>query len=185
MGDSTNGVQTGGAAADRAELARRDGDHWHHDLEGTLLFLLSGDDVLLIDKLTGHGAGKINGPGGKRDPGETPLECAVRETREEVGVRVSKVEQRAQLKFIDTGESDWLGHVFVAGAYHGTPVRTREADPFWCPVRVLPLDRMWPDDRIWLPRVLAGERLTGSFLFDRGELKAYRVQRRADDWRFD
>ena len=54
--------------------------------QATLCYLLKDDEVLLIRKKRGIGAGKINGPGGKVDPGETPLEAAVRETREEVGV---------------------------------------------------------------------------------------------------
>jgi hypothetical protein len=35
---------------------------------------------------------------------------------------------------------------------------------------------MWPDDRLWLPRVLAGERLRGDFLFRSGELLAWRIR---------
>ena len=60
-------------------------------IRATLLFLIdrSTDSVLLIRKKRGIGAGKINAPGGKIDPGETPAECAVRETREEVGLDLS------------------------------------------------------------------------------------------------
>ena len=40
----------------------------------------------------------------------------------------------------------------------------------------LPLDRMWPDDRLWLPRILAGATLRGDFLFRRGELLAWTLE---------
>ena len=56
-----------------------DWDKWQPDIEATLVFIHQGSRVLLIEKLRGIGMGKINGPGGKIDPGETPLECAVRE----------------------------------------------------------------------------------------------------------
>ena len=46
------------------------------------------DDVLLIEKRRGLGEGWYNGPGGKCEAGETPRECAARETREEVGLEV-------------------------------------------------------------------------------------------------
>jgi hypothetical protein len=35
---------------------------------------------------------------------------------------------------------------------------------------------MWDDDRYWLPRILAGERLEGDFLFRDGVLAAHRLR---------
>ena len=61
---------------------------WQPGVRATLMFIIdeAKREVLLIRKKRGLGAGKINGPGGKIDPGETSLECAVRETQEELGV---------------------------------------------------------------------------------------------------
>jgi 8-oxo-dGTP diphosphatase len=148
---------------------------WQPDVRGTLLFLRDGDQVLLIRKKRGHGAGKINGPGGKIDPGETPLQAALRETREETGVQVSEAELMAEFRFLDLVSLQWYGYVFLAHEWQGTPVETPEADPFWCPIAELPFDQMWDDDRYWLPRLLAGERLRGDFLFDDGVLLAHRL----------
>lgn len=156
------------------ELRTRLGQ-WAPDLTGTLLFLVSGGRVLLIHKLRGHGAGRINGPGGKLDPDETPLECAVRETREETGVIVLDARLAAVMRFVEIEGDDWLGYVFVASAHSGTPRPTEEALPEWFSLDALPLERMWPDDRLWLPSVLAGERLRGDFLFRRGELLAWQI----------
>lgn len=36
------------------------------------MFVVRGGEILLIEKKRGHGAGKVNGPGGKIDPGESP-----------------------------------------------------------------------------------------------------------------
>ena len=63
-----------------------DWDGWKPEIRATLMFILEGEEILLIRKLRGIGAGKVNGPGGKIDPGESPLEAAVRETREELHV---------------------------------------------------------------------------------------------------
>ena len=52
---------------------------WQPELIGTLVFLVDNERVLLIEKLTGHGQGKINGPGGKWEAGESLLECARRD----------------------------------------------------------------------------------------------------------
>jgi len=48
----------------------------------TLLFVVRHTEVLLIRKKRGLGAGKINGPGGRLEKGESLAECAVRETEE-------------------------------------------------------------------------------------------------------
>ena len=37
-------------------------NQWQPELIGTLVFLVDNERVLLIEKLTGHGQGKINGP---------------------------------------------------------------------------------------------------------------------------
>jgi 8-oxo-dGTP diphosphatase len=149
---------------------------WRPDYIGTLVFLLSDGRVLLMRKKRGHGAGRINGPGGKIEAGETPLECAIRETIEETGVRVLDAELAARLKFVDLNAPQWFGHIFVARRFEGRPRETAEGDPAWYPVNDLPFDEMWEDDRIWLPRLLAGEKLEGDFLFDDGRLLAHRLR---------
>jgi 8-oxo-dGTP diphosphatase len=173
-----------GTSADLACLDRRLVG-WRPDRVGTLLFLEQNGRVLLIRKRRGHGAGKINGPGGKPDPGESPLNCAVRETEEEVGIVPRGVRLAAVLKFLDLEDDDWLGYVYRADQYQGEPRTTAEAIPAWYAADALPFDEMWDDDRYWLPRVLAGERLEGEFLFRRGRLLAHRLRALAADETFD
>lgn len=148
---------------------------WRPDHTGTLLFLVVGGRVLLIHKKTGHGAGKINAPGGKLEADETPLLCAVRETREEVGIDVEKPRLAARLRFADTDAPGWLGYVFLSHGYSGVPRSTAEAVPQWFSLKNVPYHRMWEADRIWLPRVLTGAWVEGDFLFEGGALRAYRL----------
>ncbi len=56
-----------------------DWTRWIPKERATLLFVVRDGQILLIHKKRGLGAGKINGPGGRLDPGETPEICAVRE----------------------------------------------------------------------------------------------------------
>ena len=51
----------------------------------TLVFLRDATRVLLGMKKRGFGVGKWNGFGGKVEPGETVVEAAAREVREECG----------------------------------------------------------------------------------------------------
>ena len=55
----------------------------------TLVLLREGDRVLLGMKKRGFGAGKWNGFGGKLEPGESVVEAAAREVREECGFTVN------------------------------------------------------------------------------------------------
>lgn len=143
--------------------------HWRPQFIGTLLFVCRAGEVLLIHKKTGHGAGRINAPGGKLEPGEGIVACAVRETYEEVGVRVREARVGMELRFVERSGPQWLGFALTAHDFSGTPTETREAKPFWCPIEEIPYARMWPDDAIWLPQLLANPLApprVADFLFD-------------------
>ncbi len=160
------------------ELDRRLRD-WQPEFTGTLLFVATHGRVLLIHKKRGHGAGKINGPGGKIENGETAVACAVRETFEEVGITAIAPRLLGTFKFVDRVASQWLGYAFVANAYEGTPVESAEAVPEWFEFAAIPYDKMWDDDRFWLPDLLAGRAVAGEFLFDDGVLLTHRLRRLA------
>ena len=134
--------------------------------KAVLCFIREEDRILLIHKKTGLGAGLINGPGGRIDPGETPAEAAVRETEEETGLLPHSIEQAGELAFVFTNGYTLYGFVFIAAGYTGTMRETEEADPFWCPISEIPYDRMWEDDAVWLPRALGGEKIKGFFIYD-------------------
>lgn len=142
---------------------------WKPQMRATLMFIKVGEQVLLIEKKRGIGAGKINGPGGKIDPGETPLQCAIRETQEELHVTATGIKKMGELFFVMSDIPDIHCHVFTATGYEGTPTETDEAVPQWTAISEIPYDRMWADDRYWLDRMLAGETFRGRFHFD-GEL---------------
>ena len=76
-----------------------DWNRWDPVDRGTLLFVVKDGRVLLIHKKRGLGAGKINGPGGRLDDGETPLQCALREVDEEIGVQPIGSRESGQLLF--------------------------------------------------------------------------------------
>lgn len=149
--------------------------NWKAVDKATLLFVVQNDKVLLIRKKRGLGAGKINGPGGKLESAETAQACAHREVFEELCITVSESSNRGRLRFqfIDGYSIDV--QVFVASAYEGIPAETDEAIPLWFNIDDIPYEEMWADDRIWLPRVLRGERVDGRFLFDEDRLLEHAV----------
>ncbi len=121
----------------------------------------------MIPTKRGLGAGKINGPGGRIEPGETPLECAIRETREELAVTPTGVELSGELRFQFSDGYALHGIVFRASGCVGEAVESDEATPHWTPVDQVPFDQMWADDRLWFPHLFAGRHFEGRFLFDR------------------
>ncbi len=151
---------------------------WEPSMRATLVFLTRPGEVLLIHKKTGLGKGKVNAPGGKIEPGETPEAAAVREVREEIGVEVHAVEHAGTLRFqfVDGEKLALHCEVYRASEFSGVPSESREADPFWCSVDAVPYGRMWEDDQYWLPGVLAGGCFTGDFVFD-GERMLWREVR--------
>ena len=142
----------------------------------TLVFVLRGGEVLLIRKKRGLGAGKVNGPGGKVDGGETPLAGAAREVREEVcAVPLGLARAgRARFQFADGYATDV--HVFRASGLEGTPTSTPEADPFWVRQGEIPYGEMWEDDALWLPHLLASRAFSGRFLFDGDKLLDWAIE---------
>ncbi|MDB4265822.1 8-oxo-dGTP diphosphatase [Akkermansiaceae bacterium] len=148
-----------------------DWDKWHPDIEATLVFIHQGSRVLLIEKLRGIGMGKINGPGGKIDPGETPLECAVREVQEELHIDTLDPVKRGELWFAMSDLPDIHCHVYTATKFTGTPTATDEAIPYWCEIADIPFEKMWEDDSYWLPQALKGETFDARFTFENEKIQ--------------
>lgn len=148
---------------------------WTPQQRATLLFVIRDGHILLIHKKRGLGKGKINGPGGRVERGETPREAAIREIREELGVDVSQARAAGRLKFQFTDGLSLDVMVFTASHCHGEPVETDEAIPLWAPVAAIPYGRMWPDDEHWVPLMLAGTPFLGHFLFDGEAMLAHDV----------
>jgi 8-oxo-dGTP diphosphatase len=146
-----------------------DWETWQPGELAVLCFIIRGADVMLIRKKRGLGAGKMNAPGGRIEPGETPLAAAIRETQEEICVTPLHLEERGDLHFHFTDGYKLHCRVFVARDFEGEPAETDEAIPMWFPMNAVPYHEMWEDDQHWLPQVLAGGHFRGWFEFD-GEM---------------
>lgn len=143
-----------------------DWEAWTPAEQATLLFVVRDDRVLLIHKKRGIGAGKINGPGGRVDRGESPIEAAVREVEEELRVTPIGVRKVGEVLFQVLDGVSIRIHVFRADDCRGEPTETPEAIPLWTPLDTIPFDRMWEDDRLWFPRMLSGPPFEMRTLFD-------------------
>ncbi len=139
---------------------------WKPVERATLIFVIRDQQVLLIHKKRGLGAGKINGPGGRLDPGETSAVCAVREVEEEVCVTPQNLRLCGELQFQFVDGHSIHGLIYRGDDIEGELAETDEAIPFWCPLDEIPYGKMWMDDRIWFPLMLTDRYFIGRFLFD-------------------
>ncbi len=153
---------------------------WQPTERANLCFIVRDGRILLIRKKRGLGAGKINGPGGRIEPGERAEEAAIREVQEELCITPTGVRPVGELYFQFVDGYSLHGAVFSASGYQGVLCETREAAPRWTPVTSIPYQRMWADDALWLPLMLAGARFRGYFIFDGDAMLDSRVERSAD-----
>lgn len=140
-------------------------DEWQPEIRATLMFIVRDGQVLLIDKLTGIGQGKVNGPGGKIDPNETAEEAIIRECQEELHITPLDPVKMGELCFAMSDIPDIHCHVFIAEEFTGEPKPTVEANPFWEKIIDIPYDKMWEDDQYWLPQMLEGQQFFAQFDF--------------------
>lgn len=147
-------------------MAVADWNGWHPRERAVLVFLRDGDQLLLIHKKRGLGTGKVNGPGGRLETGETWAQAGVRETREETGLTPQTLTEAAELWFQFTDGYALAARVFVAQGWTGSLASCDEADPFWHPTAELPWAQMWADDALWLPLVLKGQYVRAKFVFE-------------------
>lgn len=143
-----------------------DWSSWTPTESAALCFVVRDGRILLIHKKRGLGAGKVNGPGGRLEPGESAVDAARRETREEVGVVPTGLTRAGDLRFQFVDGYALHCAVFRADDADGELVETDEAKPFWVEVAAIPYDDMWSDDRLWLPWLLDRRPFRGDFHFD-------------------
>jgi 8-oxo-dGTP pyrophosphatase MutT (NUDIX family) len=144
----------------------------------TVSIIYQHPKILLGMKKLRFGKGKYNGFGGGIEDDETLKECAIRETFEETGgiTMINLVKMGRLLFYFQTDEDDHDVHFFRATQFKGIPKETDEMKPEWFNLDSIPYDKMWIDDRYWLPLLLDGKCFRGEFEFDlEGEIARYEL----------
>lgn len=122
-------------------------------------------EVLLIEQGRGMNKGFLNGVGGHAKTGETPLDCAIRETREETGVRIdSSIDMLGNLSIIVGNRQLTLYAVsfFRPSEFSGEIRASDEGRLNWFDTEELPYGRMLPSNRLVIDWIVCGRRFTGT-----------------------
>lgn len=143
----------------------------------TVLIVYLHPNILLGMKKVGFGKGKYNGFGGKVKDGETLEEAVTREVFEEAGIKIKNPERVGKILFkFESGEEEHIVHFFKVNKTKGTPKESDEMKPEWFDIENIPYEKMWADDKYWLPLLLSGKKSKGKFHFDKNlEISDYKL----------
>lgn len=122
-------------------------------LNTTLCYLEREDEYLMlhrVKKKNDLNHDKWIGVGGKFLEGETPEECALRETREETGLTLTAYRYRGIVTFLsDTWEGEYM-HLFTATGWTGAQIECSEGNLEWIEKSALRELPLWQGDHIFL-----------------------------------
>jgi len=135
----------------------------------TLVYAVRDEQVLLVRRNSEPNRGLWVAPGGKLERGESPVECAVREMREETGLAIDRPVLRAVMtETSPRADYQWLTFIFVAWDFDGTFTPAPGVGEFrWVPVDEVTKLPIPPADAIFFPRLLQdGSTFTAKFEYD-------------------
>lgn len=138
-------------------------------LETTLCLLKRNNEILLAMKKRGFGEGKYNGVGGKIEFGETPEDAMIRETQEEINVTPIKYEKVGLIEFDEYykgNKQNLVFHLYMVYDWIGEISESEEMSPKWFDIKNIPYEKMFSDDKYWLPLILEGKKVKAYFDFD-------------------
>lgn len=155
--------------------------------KAVLGFLVRGGkikkEILLGVKEKGFGSGKYNGVGGRFDPSKDKniFNTVFREIKEEIGIKALDIKNLAILDFHhpylqNRRRKSWRVYAFLITDWQGRPKKSKEMKPRWFRINKIPFDKMWPDRKFWLPKVLKGEKVKPKFLYkDDNTIESYQI----------
>ena len=122
-------------------------------VNSTLIYLENeaGEYLMLhrVKKKNDINRDKWIGVGGGFEHGESPEECAVRETREETGLTLTDYRYRGVVTFDCEGQQTQYMHLFTASGWTGELTECDEGNLEWVPKEKVYDLPVWEGDKIF------------------------------------
>lgn len=144
----------------------------------TEALIVENGKILLGKKKRKFGVGKWLGFGGKVEKGEKVEDTLIRECCEECGIKVKEFKKRGILTFYYENDPNMKVHYYEILKYTGKPQDSEEMKVKWFNLDKIPYEKMFPNDRYWLPMFLKKEFFKGEFWFDKNyEITKYDIRK--------
>ena len=98
--------------------------------------------------------GKYIGIGGPIEENESPIDCILREAKEETGFTLNDVRYRGIVTFISDEYETEIMHLFTSTSFSGTQISSDEGELLWVEKSKLYELPMWEGDRIFLDELM-------------------------------
>lgn len=115
------------------------------------------------------------GVGGKFEPGETALACALREVREETGLTIEDPRYRGIVDFHCPPWPAERMHLFTCTRFRGQMTECDEGTLEWVPKDAVEALPIWPGDKLFFRQLAAGAPFFHLELFYQGDVLARAV----------
>lgn len=145
-------------------------------------YALINDKVLLgvrKKSSTDLGVNIVAGIGGKLETDESHEQALIREVKEEIGITPITCKRMGKVVFLYPHKPKWNldVEIYIIEKWDGDPVESDEIKPQWLPIRDLPFERMFIDNKYWVPHILAGKTVKAIFLYSEGHnIAEYKVE---------
>lgn len=111
--------------------------------------------VLMLRRNKEPNKGLWVAPGGKVEMHEAPLECAIRELREETGLIARRLTLRGLITEVSPRDDyQWLLFIYVTDDAEGELIQCNEGHLAWVDVNAVPLLAVPQADAIFFPRIM-------------------------------
>lgn len=146
-------------------------------LKYTICFIKKDDEILMLNRESPSWMGRWNGVGGKIEPGETSLECILREVREETGIQLTEA--------VYKGNVTWeVDGTYIGGMYayiaelpktydYPTPIKRDEGILDWKKIEWIldPENVGMANVKYFLPKMLTdGNTYNHRFVYENNEV---------------
>ena len=140
--------------------------------DATLCYIEQDGKYLMMlrnKKRSDPNEGKWIGVGGKLEAGETPMECARREIREETGLVATEMIHFGDVYFYSDVWEEEIMRLFLVKRFEGRLTRCDEGELHWIDKSEIFDLNLWDGDRIFLQYLINGRRFDEMRLSYKGD----------------